>query len=59
MHPVQNKGHSEEIDILEADDVPLIMRSWLVDVNIGQKTKGKDNYPEVHPDQNHERVEHN
>lgn len=56
MHAVEDEGHDEEVAVLETDDVPLVLRSGLVRVNISEEAEGKDDDPQVDPSAGHHDV---
>lgn len=49
VHSVENKGHDQQIAVLEADDVPLVLGRGLVGIDVGKKAKGEDEDPKVDP----------
>ena len=53
VHAVEDKCHDEKVAVLEANDVPLVLRSGLVRVDIGEQAEGEDYDPEVDPDTGH------
>lgn len=57
MHAVKDKSHDQEVAVLETNHVPLVLRSGLVGVDIGQETEWEDNDPEVYPNENHYNVD--
>ena len=56
VHSVEDKSHDEKVAVFEANDVPLVLRSGLVRVDICEKTERKDNDPKVDPDTCHHDV---
>lgn len=49
MHAIKDEGHREQVAVLEADDVPLVLRGGFVGVDVGEQAEGEDDDPQVHP----------
>ncbi len=57
MHAVEHEGHKQQISVLEADDVPLVLRGRLVGVHIRQETERKDYDSQVDPCSSHGNID--
>jgi len=50
MHPIQHKSCYQQIAVFKTNHIPIILRSRLISIHIGQKTKGEYYDSQVDPD---------